>query len=115
MIDGKRKRGRPMKPAVEGKRYAVTLRLSGDAKRKIEDRANRSGLTQSQAAEAIIVSTFEREGLLPEVLELAYGRPLAGLLMALAKAMRETGENLAFLANLNIQTVDVLKDWPRDQ
>lgn len=68
-----RKRGRPTKaPQTEG-RVSLGLRVSAEIKRRLDAAAEVSGRSQSQEAEFRLERSFERQGLLREVLELAFG------------------------------------------
>jgi predicted transcriptional regulator len=58
---GKRKRGRPVIPPVSGERIAMSLRVTADVKRKLEQAAIESGRSLSQEAELRLTESFERE------------------------------------------------------
>jgi hypothetical protein len=85
--------GRPVKPPVAGERMSLGLKVTADIKARLDRAAEDSGRTQSQEAEKRIVSSFERNDLLTDVLSLAYGRPVAGILMMLGSAMTHAGVN----------------------
>jgi hypothetical protein len=85
-----KKRGRPTKEAVEGKRYALGLRVSADVKSRLDNGAKANGRTQSQEAEWRLQLSYDREDLLTEVLELKFGPSLAGLLILVGVAMKDT-------------------------
>lgn len=57
-------RGRPIKPAVEGERTALSLRVSSTIKSKLEAAAAEAGRSLSQEAESRLESSFERDWLL---------------------------------------------------
>ena len=81
-MDEKPKRiGRPTKAPKPGERVSLGLRVTADIKQKLDEAAARSGRSQSQEAELRLERSFEREELLPEVLTLAYGKPLADVLI----------------------------------
>jgi len=58
-------------------------------KRRVEDAAHGSGRSISQEAELRLERSFEQQRLLPEVLGLAYGTELAGVLISVATAMND--------------------------
>jgi hypothetical protein len=91
MADSKRRRGRPLKPAKAGERASLGLRVSGDLKHRIDQAAQRAGRTQGQEAELRLERSFHEQELLPQILDLAYGRRLAGMLMLLGREMRSCG------------------------
>ena len=72
-----------------GERVHLGFRVTPEMKRRVEDAAHGSGRSISQEAELRLERSFEQQRLLPEVLELAYGTELAGLLIAVAEAMNE--------------------------
>jgi hypothetical protein len=102
-----------MNPAQSGQRYVLGLRVGGEIKQWIDEEAKRSGRTQSQTAEAFLEDRRNRQQLLPEVLELTYGRALAGLLMALGRAMKEAGQHTALFAGDG--PVAMIYGWMREQ
>lgn len=60
----KRRRGRPVKSAVEGERTAMSLRVSSTIKGKLEAAAREAGRSLSAEAEARLETSFERDWLL---------------------------------------------------
>jgi TraY domain len=96
--------GRPTKQAEAGTKVSLGLKVTADTKSRLEEEASKSGRTQSQEAEFRIERSLDRLHLLPEVLELAYGTELAGLLISIAEAM-----NQAQLAG----QITSLEDHPR--
>src|SRR5215510_2758469 len=83
MEEVKRGRGRP----TVGERVPLGLRVTPDLKRKLDAAAEQSGRSQSQEAELRLEHTFDRQGLLSEVLTLAYGKRAADDLMLLGATM----------------------------
>jgi TraY domain len=81
--------GRPTKQAEAGTKVSLGLKVTAETKTRLEKEATRSGRTQSQEAEYRIERSFDHVALLPDVLELAYGTELAGLLISIAEAMNE--------------------------
>lgn len=91
MIDQTRRTGRPVKPARPGQRASLGLKVTAEIKQQLDAAAQASGRTQSQEAEARLERSFQNERLLPELLEIGYGRPLAGLLLILGRVMNDAG------------------------
>jgi TraY domain len=79
----RRGRGRP----TVGKRMSLGLRVTPEMKRKLDVAAEKSGRSQSQEAELRLERSFDRNDLLGEVLSLAFGERLAGLLILTGLAM----------------------------
>lgn len=102
----KRPRGRPFaKPKAGGaghprpKRVMLGLRVTPEIKQQLDDAAQRSGRSQSQEAELRLERSFDRQGLLQEVLELSYGPEVAaelikigGIALRLGAAGAATGD-----------------------
>jgi hypothetical protein len=93
MSENRKRTGRPLKPAETGKRVSLGLKVTSDIKQRLDAVAKLSGRTQSQEAEARLERSFRDEQLLPQLLEIAYGREVAGLLLALGSVMRDAGEH----------------------
>jgi hypothetical protein len=93
MSENPKRTGRPLKPAETGKRVSLGLKVTSDIKHRLDAVAKLSGRTQSQEAEARLERTFQDEQLLPQLLEIAYGREVAGLLLALGSVMRDAGQH----------------------
>src|SRR5437867_3040690 len=87
----KKRMGRPVKPPEPGKRISLGLKVTPEIKDKIDRAARENGRTQSQEAELRLEQSFHAQRLLNQVLELAYGKALAGLIRAIAEQMRRTG------------------------
>src|SRR5262245_2407464 len=88
----KHRGGRPKRKISPGERVPLGLRVTPSLKSVLDKAAERSGRSQSQEAELRLERTFRDQSLLPDALELAYGRQLAGLLMILARAMKDGGQ-----------------------
>jgi uncharacterized protein (DUF1778 family) len=80
----KRGRGRP----TVGERVSLGLRVTPEMKRQLDTAAEQSGRSQSQEAELRLEHTFDRQGLLSEVLVLRYGTTIAADLMWLGEIMK---------------------------
>jgi hypothetical protein len=76
-----RKSGRPGRDPTPGERVGLSLRVTPKTKRALDKSAATLGRSLSQEAEARLEQSFRNEDLLPQVLDLAYGREGAGLLM----------------------------------
>jgi hypothetical protein len=98
MVQQSKRIGRPTKAAAPGERVSLGLKVTSDIKRRIDEAARESGRTQSQEAEARLERSFDHQELLPQVLELSYGRQLAGVLLMLGHAMKTTGESAGLSA-----------------
>jgi hypothetical protein len=80
--------------------------VTPDIKKKLDAEAKASGRTQSQEAEFRLEASFRNEDLLSQVLQLAYGRQFAGVLMMLGRVMRRIGERCALDATYSYDAVD---------
>lgn len=92
----------------------LALESPADLKRKLDEAAEKSGRSQSQEAELRLERSFEREELLPDVLTLAYGKPLADILIKkrhqLAKFEARHFKRF-FEPKFVVFTVEILKEW----
>jgi hypothetical protein len=79
--------GRPTKKAVPGQKVTLGLRVSAEAKALLLHSAERHTRSISQEAELRIEQSIRNEDLLDEVLTLAYGQQLAGLVRVIAASM----------------------------
>jgi hypothetical protein len=61
MTDTPTKIGRPIKPATEGERIMLGLRVTADLKRKLEVEALKSGRSLSQETEIRVQQSFDSE------------------------------------------------------
>jgi hypothetical protein len=96
-------RGRPTIPPQPGKRSTVSLRLTADIKAKLDKAAKAADRPFSQEAELRLERSFDREQLLPEILTLAFGAELAGILLMLGTAMHETGTATGFMSKFTLE------------
>src|SRR4051794_16631558 len=94
--------GRPARELEPGERVPMSFRVRPELKRRMDAAAAESGRSVAQEIELRLERSFEREALLLEVLELRYGSPLAGLLMAMGAAMDGAGRSAAILAQLDL-------------
>jgi hypothetical protein len=86
----KPKRGRPAIPPDPTKKSQLSVMVTATIKLKLEQEARRQGRTMSQEAEARLDRSFDRQDLLPDVMELTYGGQTMALLLILGEAMKTT-------------------------
>jgi hypothetical protein len=86
MAEPKRGRGRPPKAIEARKRNNVTIRVRDALKQQLETQAEANQRSLSEETEARLERSFDRQGLLA-ALELAFGRQMAGVLIALGSIM----------------------------
>jgi hypothetical protein len=103
----RRRAGRPTTPPKEGEKATLGIRASADLKQRLDLAAKRNGRSLSQEAEHRLEESLRDE--LGQMLELAYGRPLAGLLMMIGHAMQLVGKRAAFEAT---HSYDAIDRWP---
>jgi hypothetical protein len=104
--------GRPGREPVEGERVGLSLRVTPRTKRALDAAAEDNGKSLSQEAEARLEQSFRDEGLLPQILDGAYGRQTSGLLLLLGWLIRRIADvatGLSFAAGR--PHVDILDDW----
>src|SRR5262245_36814431 len=83
--------GRPrLREPQPGDRVPLSLRVTPEIKKRIDDASLRSGRSQSQEVEFRLERSCGQQGLLEEALTLRYGARLTTLLTTLADAMRGT-------------------------
>lgn len=107
-----RRTGRPAKPPEQGKRASLGLKVTGDIKSRLDAAARRNGRTQSQEAEARLEASFNNQDLLPQILDLAYGRQTAGLLMLLGRCIKDASGHAAFAATFSLDAVQAWMSQP---
>jgi hypothetical protein len=112
-----RRIGRPAKAPEPGSRVSLGLKVTGDIKGRLDATARANGRTQSQEAEARLERSFHEEELLPQLLELAYGRQTAGLLLLLGECIRDIAPHASFLSGDHLRpTGDWMeRPWPYQQ
>ena len=106
------RRGRPTSEPEPGVRVPLSLRTTPDLKLQLGSAAEAKGRSLSQEAELRLEQSFRDEGLLGDVLGLAYGPHLAGLLLSIGWAMEDTGRQAAFGAEPTIEAADNWFDDP---
>jgi len=100
--------GRPIRtPELgTGERVGLSLRVTPECKARLDRAAQDSGRSLSQEAERLIEASLGKEELLSGVLQLAYGRQLAALLMTLGYVMRWIGRERALGATHSFDAMD---------
>lgn len=91
MKEPRRKPGRPGREPAPGERVGLSLRVTPQTKRALDAAAESQGRSLSQEAEVRLERSFQAEDLLPQLLEAAFGRQQAGLLLILGRVMRDAG------------------------
>jgi len=89
--------GRPKREPEAGERVHLGFRVTPETKAKVEAAAAAGGRSISQESELRLERSFEQQALLPQVLALAYGDHLAGVLMAIGAAMRDGCQSARFI------------------
>ena len=80
----------PKRQPRKGERFQLGIRVTSEMKRRLDAAAEQTGRSQSQEVELRLERSFERAGLLPDVLALAYGKELADPVMQYADWLRGT-------------------------
>jgi hypothetical protein len=79
--------GPPKRKPKDGERVALSLRMTPALKRRLDAAAEKGGRSLSQEAEVRLERSFDHQDLLSEVLTIAYGKELAGVLKFLGDTM----------------------------
>ena len=103
-----RKAARKAAPAL---RVPLGLRVTPEIKKRLDDAAKDNGRSQSQEAEMRLEHTFTATNAVLDALDLAYGRRLTGLLLAMAHAAQLTGTRAVFVSQQNVAGGE---DWMSD-
>ena len=93
--------------AQPSKRVPLSLRVTPQVKALLDAASAKSGRSQTQEIEFRLERSFDRDGMLPEVLSRAYGGQLAGLLMVLGEVLTST---IAIATARTRATADTTKD-----
>lgn len=110
MAETKRRPGRPGREPELGERVGLSLRVTPGTKRALDAASEAAGRSLSQEAEMRLERSFRDESLIPQLLDAAYGRQTAGLLMLLARVIRDTAHTSAFMRELSLESAE---DWMR--
>lgn len=78
----------PKRDPLPGERFTIATRVRPELKRRLDAAAEESGRSQAQETELRLERSFDRQGLLPEILGLAYGDDIAADLMRLGAKMK---------------------------
>jgi hypothetical protein len=97
----KRQPGRPAKPAKEGTKATLSLRVTPDLKRRLEAAGESSGRNLSQEAELRLDRSFQAEGVLSEALELMFPGGASVLMDALLQLIKLVGPHTGYFSTLN--------------
>ena len=88
------RRGRPSKIAKGSKKKTLGIRASVGLANRLLAAAETNDRSLSQEAELRLERSFDREELLPELMEQAFGPGVAGLLLLLGRVMPEVGRSV---------------------
>jgi hypothetical protein len=112
-----RRTGRPAKAAEPGTRVSLGLKVTSQVKARLDGAARLNGRTQSQEAELRLEMSFRDEGILPQIMALAYGRQTAGLLMLVGACISKIGGHAAFAETHTLEAVDnwMMRPWAFQQ
>jgi hypothetical protein len=103
--------GRKPRVANRGQRPSLGLKVTPEIKNKLDAAAKENGRTQSQEAESRIEQTFHDDDQLAASLVRVYGAQLTGLLLVIARAMKEAGTHAGFRTR---GTYEGAVDWFSD-
>lgn len=78
-------------PESPAKRVPLSLRVTPAMKESLEEAAGKNGRSLTQEIELRLERSFERQDLLRDMLEIGYGRHLAGMVMLIANTARIAG------------------------
>lgn len=104
------RRGRPFLGDA-AKRASFNTRLRGDLKARLDAAAKDAGRSLSEEIEHRLETSITAEQHLDQALELWLGPTLCGLVLIVAKAMRDTGMYVGFAST---GTLEGSANWPRD-
>lgn len=107
-----RKRGPAPTAGTADQKSTISVRISPALKDKLVAAMQAHDRSLSQEAEIRLEGSFWTEGLLDQVLDLAYGRSLAGLLLLLGRTMNEVGRHAGFAEKRSLEGADEWADSP---
>jgi hypothetical protein len=91
MMTTRSKPGRKPRPANQGQRVSLGLKVTAEVKNALDAAARLTGRTQSQEAEWRLGLSLDRENLIGQVFDLTYRDPhLVAALLMIGEAMRDT-------------------------
>ncbi len=88
--------GRPTGATPPGEKTTLSLRVSPSLRARLDASAKAEDRTLSKEAELRLEQSYRDQRLMIDALVLLYGRPMAGLLLAIADAMNITGTSVGF-------------------
>src|SRR5262249_6794941 len=112
-------RKRPGRRPKDQKRIPLSMRITPEMRDWLVSTAKHNGRSITQMAELLLEHTRRDERRIPEILELAYGPWIAGLLIGLGYAMKEAGriahlQNVSIAASSPAAILEKLENWPSD-
>lgn len=112
-----RRTGRPGREPIAGERVGLSLRVTAETKRALDEAATKSGRSLSQEAEYRLEGSFRDQSILPQILDLAYGRQAAGLLLLLGRCLSTTRSSAAFAEGGSLDAVEnwMMQPWTFQQ
>lgn len=105
----KRRRGRPANPESKLRGENLTIRIRPELKQALERSADEHQRSLSAEVESRLGITVESDNLLDQVLDLAFGRQGAALLLMLGFVMRDAGAHAGFMKT---HTLAGASGWP---
>ena len=108
----KRGRGRPPAPEEERRRSNLSLRVRTETRSALEEAAAQNGRSLSEEAELRLDYTVRAEQGADQLLDFAYGRPLSGLVLLLARVLRESGAAAGFSTSYSLVGANTWLDNP---
>jgi hypothetical protein len=104
----KNRGGRRKRRISPGERVSLGLRVTPAIKTLLDRAAEKSGRSQSQEAELRLERTFQDEELFPQIVESAYGRQSAAMILMLARVISEVGSFGGFATR---RTIEASQEW----
>jgi hypothetical protein len=92
----KRARGRPRKPDAERKRGSFAMRIRDEMKAALSRRAVENQRSISEEGEALLEQALQAPAVLDQAFDLTYGPQVSGLILLLARVIRDTGSSAGF-------------------
>lgn len=108
----KPRRGRPKIAPSKRRNRNFTFRGRADLHDKLRRAALDSGRSHSQEVEFRLERSFAGQSAMIEVMEMTFGRDLAGLLLMLGHAMKDAGTHVAFSETFTIEGARAWLDNP---
>jgi hypothetical protein len=88
--------GRPTKPARQGEKTTLSLRVDSELKQRLEDAGSSSGRNLSDEASRRLEGSFQAQDMLYQALDIALGRDGAAVVQLLARALADVGHGASF-------------------